>query len=30
MDFVTGHLRNTLHTSTCFHRLDLHINDLAN
>jgi len=27
---VTGPPRDTLHTSTCFHRLDLYINDLVN
>jgi len=27
---VTGHLRDTLHTSTCFHRLNLYVNDLVN
>jgi len=24
------HLYDTLHTSTCFHRLNLHVNDLVN
>ena len=27
---VIGHLRNTLHMSTYFHRLDLYVNDSVN